>query len=264
MTKTIIMMSGIPRSGSSVLCSLLNQHPRIYASTTSPLIEFINDITPMWDMISARMYKPHPDQYVNMVNGLIYGTYNHVSKDIIVDKNRLWPRHAPLIKKALGHNLKIICTVRPIPEIIASYVTLINKNKGITFIDSDLIELNLPINTKNRCRIIWEKYIHTPYTSLRKAYNSKDIDICTVSYDDIVNNSQQVMDTICEFIGVESIAVNLDSLQPMKENDKFHGGIEGLHDVRPVMKRISSKPEDIIGKDMVKLYTDMKLEFWNK
>jgi len=53
-------------------------------------------------------------------------------------------------------------------------------------------------------------------------------------------------------------------MQPMPENDDYHGGMNGLHDVRSVMKRVSSPPEEVIGKELTKLYTDMKLDFWNK
>jgi hypothetical protein len=30
------------------------------------------------------------------------------------------------------------------------------------------------------------------------------------------------------------------------------------------MERVSPEPELVIGKELTKLYTDMKLDFWNK
>lgn len=265
MNKNLIMLSGLPRSGSTVLCSLLNQHPDIHTTTTSPIIELIDYMTPFWYNISNRMLDNNQEQYFNMIDGLCDGAYKHIDKKIIIDKNRLWPRHIKLMSGSLNKRLKFICTVRPIPEIIASYVTLINKNSNkVTFIDQDLIDSNMTINTKNRCKIILEKYIMHPYTSLKMAYNSKDIDICFVSYDDIVNDSQSTIDKICEFIGIDSITIHTNNLQKMDENDAFHGGIDGLHEVRPELKRISPPPEEIIGHDLTRLYTSMKLEFWNK
>ena len=263
MNKQFVMLSGLPRSGSSVLTSMLNQHPDIYASTTSPIIDMIEIIHPNWQSISAGLISHHPDQYPNMIKGLCYGAYEHIDKSIIIDKNRIWPRYGKLMRDALGHKPKIICTVRNIPEILASYILLINKNSDkITFIDQDLSDNKLPVNNKNRCKLLWEKYMNLPYISVRAGFNSSDIDLLVVDYDEIVNNSQQTMNNICDFIGIDRIVVDLNNLQPMDENDAFHGGIDGLHTVRSVMKRTSPPANEIIGHELVKYYSNMKLEFW--
>lgn len=265
MNKEFIMLSGLPRSGSSVLTSLLNQHPNFHASTTSPVIDMIEILNNNWPTISNALINQPETQYPSMIAGLIDGVYDHIPKPVVIDKNRLWPRYGKLMAKVLNAKPKIICTVRSIPEIMASYILLINKNSDkITFIDQDLIDLKQPINNKNRCNLLLSKYINGPYNSARIGFNTPDIDLCIVNYDEIVNNSQATMDKICQFIGHESIEVNLSNLQPMDENDIYHGGIYGLHDVRPVMQRTSPPAEQVIGRELVKLYTDMKLDFWNK
>jgi hypothetical protein len=45
--KNLMFLSGLPRTGSTLLTSLLNQHPEIYASGSSPLSDLIfkTDIT---------------------------------------------------------------------------------------------------------------------------------------------------------------------------------------------------------------------------
>ena len=167
--------------------------------------------------------------------------------------------------ETLGHKPKIICTVRNIPEILASYILLINKNSNkITFVDQELIDSNLPVNNKNRCKLLWEKYINGPYNSVRIGFNSPNINLCIVDYDSIVNYSQETMDKICNFLEINRFLVDLDNLQPMKENDDYHGGMNGLHDVRSIMKRTSPSPELVIGHELTQLYTNMKLDFWNK
>lgn len=258
------MLSGVPRSGSQVLASMLNQHPLIYASTTSPVVDLLDIIVNQWPIISSALVDREPTQFNSIIKGMINGAYCHIDKPVVIDKNRIWPRHGRLMTDVMGVRPKIICTVRRIPEVLASYILLINKNNHkITYIDQDLVEAGLPINNKNRCKILWEKYISAPYTSLRVGFNAQDCDLLIVRYHDIVNNSQQVIDLISKFIGIESYSLNTKALQPMKENDSYHGGLEGLHDVRPVLGRTSPSPEDIIGHELVQLYTDMKLDFWN-
>lgn len=265
MNKNFIMLSGLPRSGSSVLASMLNQHPKIFASTTSPVIDLLEIIVNNWTNVSAALRNPYVNQQTNIVAGMIDGAYLHIEKPIIIDKNRLWPRHAALMQNAIGSRPKIICTVRSIPDILASYILLIRRNAPkITWIDQDLLNQNQLLNDKNRCRIIWEKYMNHPYNSLVIGRNSKIAEMLWVEYDDIVNNSQTVMDRICGFIGTNTHTVDITSLQPMDENDQFHGGMEGLHEVRRVMSRTSPPAQQVIGRDLVKLYTDMKLDFWRR
>jgi hypothetical protein len=155
--------------------------------------------------------------------------------------------------------------VRDITDVISSYILLIRRNKDkITFIDQDLIDNRLLITDKNRCRLILEKYVNHPYTSLRMGYNSTEADMLFLEYNDIVGDSQNTLNKICDFIGVEHITANLSNLQSMDENDNYHGGINGLHEVRPVMQKTSPPAEQVIGLELYNHYKSMKLEFWRK
>lgn len=264
MNKQFVMLSGIPRSGSTLLSSVLNQHPLITATTTSPVSELLLIFENNWPHLEKALLNPHPDQYKNIVRGIIDNAYLHEESDVIVDKNRIWPKIAKLLSESLGQKPKIICTVRDIPDVLASYILLLEKNPGHLFVDGDLMEQNLPLNTKNRCKILWEKYVNYPYTSLRVGYNSKCADMLFVDYNEIVGNTQETMNKICEFIGINTISVNTSNVQSMSENDDYHGGLKGLHEVRPEVKKTSPSPEQVIGHDLVKLYSNMKLEFWKK
>jgi hypothetical protein len=244
---------------------MLNQHHEIHASTTSPIADLIGIVEGNWSNISQSLIEPDPGQYGNIITGIIQGGYKHIDKNVIVDKNRLWPRYHDITTRAFIGKPKIICTVRNIPDILASYILLIEKNKHkITYIDQDLIEMNLAVNNKNRCKILWEKYITHPYTSLRIGVNSKAVDILFLEYEDIVSQGQQTMDRVCDFIGIDSYQLDAENLQRMDENDKFHGGLEGLHDVRARLEKVSPPPEKVIGYELANHYKNMKLEFWKK
>lgn len=263
--KQFAFLSGIPRSGSQVLCSVLNQHPLLYASTTSPLADLLLNFNEVWPAISQAIVDRDINQQSNMIRGLINSTYEHIDTPYIIDKNRIWPRLVLPVKNALKQKPKIIFTVRNIPEVISSYILLIRKNSHkVTFIDEDLNKLNLPVNDKNRCKIIWEKYLNHPYTSLRIGLNSNDCEKLILDYYDIVNNTQYTFDRVCDFLEIERHSIQTTELKSMDENDAYHGGMDGLHHVRPVMQKTSPPPEEIIGHELTHLYTNMNLEFWKK
>lgn len=265
MNRQLVMLSGLPRSGSQVLSSMLNQHPKIHSTTTSPVADLFVLVGEQWPVISQAVKDPHPAQYKNILNGVIEGAYRHIDKPIIVDKNRLWPRYGKIMQQVLGERPRIICTVRDIPSILASYILLIEKNKTtVSFVDQELIDTSQPINNRNRCRILWEKYITHPYNSVRIGLNSGNADLLFVTYDMIVQDSQTTVNKICKFIGIENFVLDRNNLQSMDENDEYHGGLRGLHEVRSSLMKASPPSDQVIGRDLVKLYTDMQLDFWKK
>lgn len=261
----VVFLSGLPRTGSTVLSSLLNQHPQVYATTTSPVADLVSITLDKWVGLSGALINPHPEQLGGIVNGIITGAYKHIQKDVVVDKNRLWPRYAEQLRRATGIKPKIICTVRPVPEILASYLILIQKNAGrTTFIDEAVVESGLPVNNKTRCKILLEKFINHPYTSLKIGWNSGDTDMCLVNYGDLMDNTTATLSKIWSYIGVDQYTPSTTNLQDMEENDVFHGGIQGLHHVRPQLARTSPAPEVVLGVDLANYYSKMKLEFWQK
>lgn len=265
MNKQFVFLSGLPRTGSQVLSSLLNQHPLLHGTTTSPLADLSLIVFENWPILSQALVDPDPDQFSNIVQGLFNGTYQHINKPIIVDKNRLWPRYINALNQGLKQRPRIICTVRDIPDIIASYILLIRRNNNrITFIDQELIDNRLPVSDKNRCRLILEKYIMHPYQSLKIGWASDDVDLLFLDYNEIVGHSQNIMNRICEFIGIQSCDIDANNLQTMDENDNFHGGMAGLHEVRPVMAKTSPPADRVIGQELYNHYRSMKLEFWKK
>lgn len=263
--REVVFLSGLPRTGSTVLASMLNQHPDIYATTTSPVADLVSTVLDTWPQISRALKNPDPGQFGNIVNSVLRGSHMHIQRSVVVDKNRLWPRLAPALASTTGVKPKIICTVRSIPDIMASYILLVERNAGsTTFIDKDILEAGLPVNNRNRCKVLLERYINHPYQSLRIGYNSGSADMLFLEYDAIVGDCQEVVNMVCDFIGYTRYTVDRGNLQKMDENDEWHGGLRGLHDIRPVLHKTSPPPAEIIGRDLVEYYSAMKLEFWRK
>ena len=48
MNKTLHFLSGLPRSGSTVLAAILNQNPEVQVSTTSGLVHALTGLAETW------------------------------------------------------------------------------------------------------------------------------------------------------------------------------------------------------------------------
>ena len=131
-------------------------------------------------------------------------------------------------------------------------------------IDKELIELKKPINTATRARLLWEKYINVPWTSLKYGYERHPECIGFFDYYDIVDNPVETLKRVYSFLEIEYYPHHkFIGLLPMKENDAAWG-IDGLHHIRPELKKTSLSSSEILGKDLASYYNGLNLEFWKK
>jgi sulfotransferase len=263
MNHELVMLSGLPRSGSTVLTSLLNQHPKLYATTTSPVLGMVLNFYNNWEPQTQTMVEDKNEQQrKDMVSAMIRAAHSYLNKPIIIDKNRGWPKSGKLLSELLGKQPKMICTVRNIPDILASFITLANKDLD-TFIDKQLKESGFVINNTNRCRLLWNSgVVGQSWQAFKSGWNFNKNNMLIIEYEDIVSKPIVVMRQIEEYLEIEHFEYDINNLKPMEEKDEFHG-IKGLHDIRPVVKKTSKPPEEIIGKELTQYYNDMKLDFWH-
>ena len=125
MDKQLYFLSGLPRSGSTVLAAILNQNPATHVSTTSALGAALEGLATTWhnDPLLIENDKDR-SKLAQTMRGVIDAFYKELSKPIIIDKSRNWP--TPVIMQAmaqvLGQKPKIVATVRSVPDCMASFV----------------------------------------------------------------------------------------------------------------------------------------------
>ena len=90
MQKTFHFLSGLPRSGSTVLSALLNQHPDVHASPTSGMGEVMFNTFKAWQGSSAEQAAPDENQIKSILRGIMQAKYAAIDKPVIIDKARNW------------------------------------------------------------------------------------------------------------------------------------------------------------------------------
>lgn len=253
-------LSGLPRTGSTLLASILNQHPNIHVSATSALLDIIvaqsNAI-----QLNRGLYEISDTQEINVYNGMVDSYYKHINKEVVFDKHRAWPNLINALYK-MGHSPKVLCTNRPVPEIIASYITLINKNPEYpNFIDKLITEKNMEINTHNRVMTIWTDYVQIPHNVLKTAIKTNRNNLLFINYDDIVNTPNTVVNKICDFFDIEYYNdYNFNNIvNTQAEKDENGWQLKDLHVIRPQLKKLSVSPENIMGKELTNYFNQFNL-----
>ena len=258
--KKFYFLSGLPRTGSTLLASILNQNPNIHVSGTSALLELLTT-TGNGIATNRSTYEITEEQEINIYYGIINGQYQHIDKNIIFDKHRGWPSMIQALQK-IKHNPKILCTIRTIPEIIVSYIKLIEKNPNfLNFIDDGIKKKRLGINTFNRAMTIWFECIHPSYSLLRDIIVKNRENFLIVQYDDIVVNPMMVLNDVHSFFNIESYDGydfnNIINTQPEKDEEGWK--MIDLHKIRPELRKTSISPEKVLGTELVKYFNQFNL-----
>ena len=126
----IYFLSGMQRSGSTLLCCLLNQHPKIHATSTSPLLDIVGAVETKLEECTGQFTFDYETKSKILMSSIIESFHKDIEKPIIIDKHRGWPvviREIELRYK----KPKIICTNRSVPEVISSFIQLIKNNNTL-------------------------------------------------------------------------------------------------------------------------------------
>lgn len=216
-------LSGLPRSGSTLLSAILSQNPTLHSEGNSPLLQY------MWDLHISVNQKAREQLDANkkhaivekMIRSIPDAYYTNTEKRYVIDKSRTWayPDNVDLIKRYITSTPKIIVLVRPLEEIVASFVNLY-KNSGRQ--DYNVITL-LEKNTDPIMR---------PFQSLVAAMQHCKKECIFITYDYLVSNTKETLNEIYKFLEIPPFEHDLNNIINANKEDDSVYGLLGMHDVR--------------------------------
>lgn len=240
------VLSSIPRSGSTLLSSLLSQRPDTFVSPTSSLGQVISSA----EKTFANNYSSAAD--IKKVGELLTATmsahYRDREEKFIFDKGRYWPSPnlIELMMKLQG-DIKIVTTIRPVVECVASYVRLIKPRDVKTFCYSDSII----------------QQVMAIHDVMKRGYEKYPDAMLLIEYDDLVASPLDQLDRIADFIGASRFNdYDFNNVCNTQEDDN-EWEIEGLHNLRPVVGTVDVLPPiEILGEEVFNFFNAG--EFWRK
>jgi len=264
--KKFHFLSGLPRSGSTLLTALLNQNPKIHASTNSPLLDTIH-YTEEYLFYNSEQYKAHPKPQSahKVLSSIAPNYYFDTQESIVIDKSRGWVNQIQHITDYITSSPKIICPVRNIQDIMVSFLCLIHKTEKVSFIDQGLINLGMEINNDNRCDYLMspQGIIGMSYHALSEAFRKGHQDkILLVDYDSLTKNPQKELNRIYDFIGEERFVHSFDNVIPQFNEDDNVYQLDKMHEVRSTVEKIHRDNQKYLSEYVMNKYKHM--EFWNK
>ena len=137
----LICVSGLPRSGSTLLCQLLAQHPDVYSTGhSSPLVAVLENIRSTFSSSDFSLAQLDVDfdlaygRIENVLKSVLAGWFAETKKEHVVDKNRGWLRMAEMLND-LHEDWRILVCIRDLTQIYGSIEKQHAKTRFLNFAD---------------------------------------------------------------------------------------------------------------------------------
>ena len=255
--KQYYFISGLPRSGSTLLSAILRQNPDFYADIASPVEAIAGK--------SIELITNHEVNFVyaeeqrkNLLYGVFEGYYQHIEKPVIFDSSRSWTKKTNVLQ-ALFPYTKILCPVRDTVSIINSFEVLLNKNCFYTKKIGDKV---FSENGFNRTEEIFEKFLLKCNLYLKEGYTLNPEMIYFIEYENLCKEPEKTIRGVYEFLEKPYYSHDFENVDYSNEIFDNACNAKDLHTVR---RKVKYKPPRIIlPPEIVQEYKDMKMEFWRK
>lgn len=261
--KAVHFIAGLPRSGSTLLCNILNQNPRFEATGTSGILGVIVSVRNSWESSNELLATSNKEQKLETLRGALQGFHSTSEAEVVFNKSRGWTSYIELAEALVGKEPKIIVPVRDIPDILASFEKIFRKNAGIDVFPQEKAFPGDWKTLQGRMSILSraDQPFGFAYNSLKDAFDRGYKDkLHVIEYVDLTHDPETTMKSLYEFLEEEYFEHDFNNVeQIIEENDLFHG-IKGLHEIKPKVKPKTSDAREILGADLVKQFSNQ--EFW--
>lgn len=250
-------MSGMPRSGSTLLGALLNQNPRIHAEPSSPMLELSRSIPQL--ISKSEHFNAYPKQKSALAvsQAVFQAYYWDIEKPVLIDKNRGWPTQIRGLEQCITPKAKILCPVRNVDEILASMLKIARSNPfnpqtgKLNFIDQSLVMLGMAINDDNRCEFLMSPkgLIGQSAMAMQEALKEDFRDrLHFIEYDDLIKDPQKVLEGIYKFLEEDNFTGHDFSHieNTCREKDVEVFGVPNLHEISSTIQASTTKPREIL------------------
>ncbi len=227
--KNIVYVAGLPRSGSTLMCQLLGEHPNIYSTGhSSPLANTVKTLRARlsddpfllsqldvdFDLVYQRL--------TNSFRGFMNGWFAETDKPIVVDKNRGWLNGLETLVQ-LDPDFKMVICIRDLNQIFASIESRHQKTSLIDFPD-DMADLT----TYERAEKLFgvQGVVGRPLRligQLQDVPKELQSHLYYVIFEDLVSNPVRVMNEVHQWIGASENEIDPNNLTVKPhESDSYY------------------------------------------
>jgi hypothetical protein len=262
--KKYYYLVSFPRSGNTVISSIINQNPNV-AITANSVVP-----TMMWEVhkkitgsVSFNNFNDK-ESYSNVMSSIIPNYYKDWKEEYIIDRS-VWgsPNNYYLLQKFSPNKPKYILLVRDLPEVLASFIKWSNENKP-NFLDYETSNSSV----EKKCEFLMspEFQIVQSYSAVYNIFSKKENNFILIDYKDFVKNPKSTIEKIYSFLGIKSFQHSFENLDQFSANNiSYSDDVLGknLHTIRTnKIEKQEYSVNDILSEKIIEKYSN--LNFWSK
>ena len=255
--KKIFFLAGFPRAGNTLLTSILNQNPDIGCTPNSMTLEIMKDLLLLKTKNIFQNFPDHESLH-RVMEAVIPAYYQHWNFKYIIDRGPAGTEvNLPLLKKFYKKEIKIIFLVRPLLEVLASFITWANKTP-------DSFIRKATKNPTEACRYLMSPTGLTArelncMNNLLKPKNRHLVHF--VDYQEMVEKPVDTLNGIYKFLDIPSFKhrfTNLDQvvINGVGYDDSVLG--KGMHTIKTKKLITSQIDVNILPPEIIKEYGKIK------
>jgi sulfotransferase len=261
--RKINFISGLPRSGSTLLTNILLQNPNFQTTATSSLLDFLLQVRDNWSKLEGHSTYPDGQDKWKVIRSILQN-YHNTDRNVVFDKNRGWSTHIEFVEKVMNRPARIIACVRNLEDICTSFEKLFRKNRADGEIHGEFSNTQMK-NLDGRIGV-WtsdDGVLGRPYVSLLDTIQRGLGDrILFFPYESWTTNPEFWFKELYNFIEEPFYEHDFENIvQTIRENDAGYGWGPDLHEIK-TGKLIPAKSDamNVVGQDWYKKLHDT--EFW--
>jgi sulfotransferase len=248
-------ISGLPRSGSTLLSALLKQNPRFSAGMTSPLGDMVSSLVAEMSGKNDFSVAITDAQRLAILRGVFqnyYGAGDFQGTEVVFDTGRVWCSKMPLLA-TLFPNSKVIACVREMPWVLDSVERLIRKqplnaNKMFHF------NPNGTVYSRAEALIDVNGMVGFSFQATKDAFYGEHAPgrLLLLSYEGLTRDPKAALQAVYRFVGEPWFEHDFDHIEYNASEFDARLGLPGLHTVKS--KVSAPKRESVLPPDLFKRF----------
>ncbi len=245
----IHFLSGLPRSGSTLLTALLRQNPRFHADITSPLYTMVTAMAQkMSDETEYGTFFTDARRQAVM-RGLFESYYRDAGAAVVFDNNRGWCGMLPALAQ-LFPQTRVIACVREVAWIIDSFERILRRNP---FRPTVLTGFKLDTTVYTRANGLASPggSVGFAYESLKEAFYGEHAGrLMLLQYETLTRDPDRAMAAVYRFLGEPVFEHDFERVEFEAPAFDERMGAPGMHRITGRV-RINERPS-ILPPDLIR------------
>jgi len=245
--KAYYFLTGLPRSGNTLLGSIINQNNKISLTANTILTDVLYQLHLLTDSEILRNF-PDKKSFNNIIKNVFDNYYKNWKAEFIIDRG-LWGTPANLeLLKSIIKKPKFIILYRPVLECLASF-----------------IKIEKPINVESRCHQLMDSngMIGKSLWSIKNIIKEKE-DYIRVNYTDLINKPLDQTNKIYKFLKIDNYNHVFKNFKEFSVNNiKYDDSVLNapLHKIRTDKIKLNKySVKDYLPANIIKQYSN--LDIW--